>query len=255
MISRASGMPAYRQIADAIREQIRSGQYPPGAKLPSERELMDAWNVSSKTIAAALNQLRAEGSITSVRGVGVFVRTPTRRRRLSSDLTEQTASGTIRGYYAALEREGLRPATTVTVEVEPCPADVAEWLGVEADTQVTVRRRVMRAEGQPPDMLADSYFPAWVTEAAPALADPGQPGQIQKLMDAFGPIWLEDVISSRMPDQRERELLDLPAGVPVTVINGPTFDQQGRTLTHIVVAAPGDRYEFGYRWGAVPAGE
>jgi GntR family transcriptional regulator len=253
VVSRASGQPAYRQIADALREQIRSGQLPPGAQLPSERELMQAWSVSGKTIVAALGQLRAEGRIISYQGRGVFVRTPARRRRLASDLTEPTAGGAIRGYYAALEREGLRPATTATVSVEPCPAEVAEWLGVEADAQVTVRRRVMRAEGQAPDMLADSYFPDWVIEAAPALADPSQPGQIQKLTEAFGPVWFEDVISSRMPDQRERELLDLPEGVPVTVINGPTFDQEGRTLTHIVVAAPGDRYEVAYRYGAVPS--
>jgi GntR family transcriptional regulator len=254
VISRESGRPAYLQIADALRERIRAGQYPPGTQLPTERALIETWGVSSKTVAAALDRLRAEGRIISVQGRGVFVRTPARRRRLASDLTDPTAPSGLRGYYAALEREGLRPATAATIEVGvPCPAEVAEFLGVDAGTPVTVRRRVMRAEGQPPDMLADSYFPDWVVQAAPAVADPATPGQIPKLIAVFGPVWLEDIISSRMPDQRERELLDLGPGVPVTVINGPTFDQEGRVLTHIVVAAPGDRFEFGYRYGTVPA--
>jgi DNA-binding GntR family transcriptional regulator len=65
MVSRASGRPAYLQIADALREQLRSGEYPPGARLPSERELVERWGVSSRTIRVALDQLRGEGLVVS----------------------------------------------------------------------------------------------------------------------------------------------------------------------------------------------
>jgi DNA-binding GntR family transcriptional regulator len=70
--------------ADALREQLRSGEYPPGAQLPSERELIVRWGVSSRTIRVALDQLRTEGLVVSYQGRGVFVREQTVPSRLST---------------------------------------------------------------------------------------------------------------------------------------------------------------------------
>src|SRR5829696_5301635 len=104
MVSRASGRPAYSQIADALREQLRAGDFPPGAQLPTERELQQRWGVSSRTIRVALDQLRAEGLIVSYQGRGVFVREQAVPRRLSTDIT------TSFGWYNTLRRQGLKPA-------------------------------------------------------------------------------------------------------------------------------------------------
>lgn len=59
-------------IADVIR-RIRSGQYPPGAKLPSAREMRETYDVSQMTIRTAVERLRAEGWVTTSPGAGVFV--------------------------------------------------------------------------------------------------------------------------------------------------------------------------------------
>ena len=58
-----SERPAYQQIADALRKQMRDGTYPPGAKLPRESELRERGALRSKTVRAALDQLRAEGLV------------------------------------------------------------------------------------------------------------------------------------------------------------------------------------------------
>src|SRR4029450_6264380 len=125
--------PAYLQIADALREEIRSGRYLPGAQLPSERELMETWHVSSRTIRVALDQLRAEGLVVSYQGRGVFVREQTVPRRLSTDIT------TSLGWYHTLARQGLQPAGQTTVSQAPASPEVAEWLGIEPGAIVTVR--------------------------------------------------------------------------------------------------------------------
>ncbi|TVP82461.1 MAG: trehalose operon repressor, partial [Alkalicoccus sp.] len=59
----------YRQIA----EKIQGGEYPPGAKLPSEHELMEAFHTSRETIRKALNQLAQNGFIQKVQGKGSIV--------------------------------------------------------------------------------------------------------------------------------------------------------------------------------------
>lgn len=87
---------------------------------------------------------------------------------------------------------------------------MAEHLGIDAGTEVVVRDRVMGVEGQPPDQLATSYFPLPIAERVPRVRDPNAGGQLDWSKEAFGPLHHLDVITARMPSQRERELLDLP---------------------------------------------
>lgn len=249
MISRASGRPAYHQIADALREQMRDGTYPPGAKLPSESELRQQWGVASKTVRAALDQLRAEGLVVGRQGVGSFVREQTVPRRLSTDISTSV------GWYHTLARQGLQPAGSTTVTRAPCPPEAAEWLEIEPGTVVTVRDRVMGTEGEPPAMLATSYFPAWVIEAAPNLADPKVSGLPRWLREAFGETYSTDVLTVRMPSAAEQQRLDLPRGVPVQVIQGGEFDGEHRPVHYIEVVAASGRIEFAYVYGAVPSEE
>jgi len=247
MVSRASERPAYLQIADALREQMRGGTYPPGAKLPSESELRERWGVASKTVRAALDQLRAEGLVVGRQGVGSFVREQVVPRRLSTDISTNV------GWYHTLARQGLQPAGSTSVTRAPCPAAAAERLEIEPGTIVTVRDRIMGTKGEPPAMLATSYFPQWVIDKAPNLADPNVSGLPRWLREAFGETYSTDVLTGRMPTPAEQQKLDLPRGVPVQVIQGGEFDGEHRPLHYIEVIAAGGRIEFAYVYGKVPS--
>jgi GntR family transcriptional regulator len=246
VVSRASSRPAYQQIADALRDQMRDGTCPPGAKLPSESELRERWGVASKTVRAALDQLRAEGLVIGRQGVGSFVREQVVPRRLSTDIS------TSLGWYHTLARQGLTPAGRTVVNQAPSSPLVAEWLGIDPGAVVTVRGRVLGTQGQPPVMLATSHFPTFVTDKAPALADPNRGGMPELLREAFGETYSTDVLTVRMPTAAEAHRLDLPRGVPVQVIHGGTYDHEHRPLHFIEVVAAGGRIEFAYVYGTVP---
>jgi GntR family transcriptional regulator len=246
MVSRASGRPAYLQIADALREQINAGRYPPGAQLPTERELQETFGVSSRTVRVALDQLRAEGLAVSYQGRGVFVREQAIPRRLSTDISTSV------GWYHTLARQGLTPKGQTTVTEAPCPPEAAEWLGIEPGAVVIVRDRVLGVQGEPPTMLATSYFPTWVTDKAPNLRDPSIGGLPKWLREAFGQLYSDDVLSVRMPTPAEQARLDLPPGTPVLLIKGGERDSEHRALHFIDVVAAGGRIEFAYRYGQVP---
>jgi DNA-binding transcriptional regulator YhcF (GntR family) len=66
----------YRQIADDLRRQIDNGEWGPGHKIPSERDLQNAYRVSRVTSRRAVEVLVAEGLVTPVHGSGVFVAEP-----------------------------------------------------------------------------------------------------------------------------------------------------------------------------------
>jgi DNA-binding GntR family transcriptional regulator len=70
----------YRQVADAIRDAIEDGEFPPKSRLPSRTELVEHFAVSPMTIQHALRVLREEGVTVSRQGDGVFVREDAPRR-------------------------------------------------------------------------------------------------------------------------------------------------------------------------------
>ncbi len=63
----------YRRIADGIRRKVSDGDYPPGTRLPSLNELSGTFGVNRLTAHKAVETLRAEGLVYSVRGQGTFV--------------------------------------------------------------------------------------------------------------------------------------------------------------------------------------
>ncbi|MFM9373551.1 PLP-dependent aminotransferase family protein [Streptomyces sp. Da 82-17] len=67
---------AYRALADGIRLLVLEGRVPVAARLPAERELAVALNVSRTTVAAAYEALRSEGFLESRRGAGSWTAVP-----------------------------------------------------------------------------------------------------------------------------------------------------------------------------------
>ncbi len=65
--------PAYRQIADSLRDAIRSGRLRPGARVPGTRLLAAELKVSRNTVNGAVSQLVAEGYLVARPRAGLFV--------------------------------------------------------------------------------------------------------------------------------------------------------------------------------------
>lgn len=63
----------YQTIAQQIRALIESGEYPPGSRLPGERDLAQRFNVSRVTIREAEIALEAQGWLVIRTGSGVYV--------------------------------------------------------------------------------------------------------------------------------------------------------------------------------------
>src|SRR5438309_1483336 len=66
--------PKYRQVVDKIAQQIASGKYGPGQKLPSEAMLVKRYATSRITVGRAMRELQQRGLIDRVAGSGSYVR-------------------------------------------------------------------------------------------------------------------------------------------------------------------------------------
>lgn len=72
-LSETSGVPFWQQIRDQLAGQIGTGRLPPGAALPSIRELAADALVSVITVKKAYEELEHLGLVYSRQGRGTFV--------------------------------------------------------------------------------------------------------------------------------------------------------------------------------------
>lgn len=68
-----TGEPAYKELAEQLRERIVSGRLSPGEQLPSLTELRQEFDVSATVARMALAELRNEGLVITQQGKGAFV--------------------------------------------------------------------------------------------------------------------------------------------------------------------------------------
>jgi GntR family transcriptional regulator len=73
VIDYLTGVPAYRQLADLLRQRIASGEIPPRTPLPSTKTLAAEHSVAIGTVTKAIGVLRSEGLVITVPGRGVWV--------------------------------------------------------------------------------------------------------------------------------------------------------------------------------------
>lgn len=68
-----SPLPLYHQLAEVILTRIRSGEYPPGAKIPSEHHLAADFGIGRPTARQATELLVRRRILSRRRGAGTFV--------------------------------------------------------------------------------------------------------------------------------------------------------------------------------------
>lgn len=81
------------QVAQQLRELINSGEYKPGDRIPSERELAERLGVGRPAVREALRELKAQGLLLAGRGSQGTVVTVPAGARLAAPLTDLVGSG------------------------------------------------------------------------------------------------------------------------------------------------------------------
>lgn len=73
MLNPLSPIPLYHQLANIILDKIRSGEYPAGARIPSENKLAQRYGIGRPTARQATDLLVRRRMLIRKRGSGTFV--------------------------------------------------------------------------------------------------------------------------------------------------------------------------------------
>ncbi len=104
-----SERPIYRQIADYCFARILAGDWPPGSRIPSVRELAVMMTVNTHTVLKAFEFLQAHGIIAPRRGMGFFL-TDDAPQRIAATRREEFFSSTVPALAEEMRLLGITTA-------------------------------------------------------------------------------------------------------------------------------------------------
>ena len=234
MVSTRTGAAAapYARVKQHLKEQLARGRWPPGARMPSEAELVAQFGVSRMTVNRALRELQAEGLVERVQGVGTVA---AQLHRVSSTLT-------IRDLHSEIVARGHRHHAEVHLaRQEPAGAALAARLGL-AEGAPVFHTLIVHHENGVPLQCEDRYVnPA----CAPGYlgVDFTQTTPTHYLLEV-APLWeAQYSIEACAPTAREAKLLGIARGEPCLIVVRRTVSR-GVPITLARLVHPGSRYQI-----------
>jgi len=208
-------------LAAELEEAILSGRYAVGAKLPSERELADRYNVSRPVIREALRALRERRLIETYPGRGAFV-----RRAQSSDAAPHMQVLFRRTHVTARDLIEARSALE-------CAA--AEQAASRADSaDLDALRRVLDEIEATADVVEQARLDlAFHFGVARAARNP----VIESMLVAVAQPMVELMLRSLLDPSVRPEALDLHVLILEAIQAGDAQDARSAMARHLEVAA------------------
>jgi GntR family transcriptional regulator len=227
--------PLHAIIAKRAEDQIRSGAWAHGTKLPPERELCELLSVSRTSLRQALADLEDRGLITRHQGRGTYVTRP----RVDADAS---------GYFSigdALRSRGMNLSVAVIEQVVVRATErLADDLKVDVDSPLLKLQRLRSADGEP-IVLEVSYLPLDLMPGLEA-ADFEHRSLYRVVWEDHGR-YVETASETLEPiilTAREAALLSVARGSPALLFRRTTRDRSGAIVEVGEGLLRGDRSRF-----------
>lgn len=145
-----SPLALYYQLKESFISNILSAVWPPDSKMPSERELCDAYGVSRVTVRKALDELVQGGFIYRKQGKGTFVKQKSLEQKLSKFYS----------FSEEIRKQGMAErAKMLLFEEHPADSVIAAELHILPGEMVFKVKR-LRTIDDTPYAVETSYLPA-----------------------------------------------------------------------------------------------
>ncbi len=229
-VERGSGVAVWRQIGEALADDIRNKLYGPGEQLPPEPELATRFAVNRHTIRRAMGELELSGLVRIEQGRGTFVQEHAidyaigRRTRFSQNLAAQG----MRGHLEIVDSQTIRAP------------EIAKHLGLPRTADILHIQMVGKTEARTID-VAEHYFDP---KRFPDLEDKvHETRSISRALAQFGIAdytrkWSR--ITAAMPSAPVARLLNQPKTRPVLQVEALNVDIDGAPVQYSMTRFAGD---------------
>lgn len=234
-VLRHEGVALWRQIASQLQQDIDTGTYPPGGRLPTEAQLSRLFSVNRHTVRRALEELSRNGLVRVEQGRGSFV---------AEDVLEYSVEPRTR-FSEWIRRNNKEPSGRV-LQLKETVADahVAAGLGIRAGGRVVLLERLGFADDRPVS-LTNHYFPAarlrGILDALRTTS---------RITDALQAVGVADYlrqttrVTARLPTGEEAELLRMPRNRPLLLAENVNVDRGGQIVEFAIGRYPTPRVQI-----------
>ncbi len=231
---RSNPLPLWAQVLDDLRRRVALGDFADG--FPTDKDLVDQYEVSRHTARDAARRLQQEGVIERERGRGSFVRLP--------DLEQPV--GQLYSLYQSIQRQGYEQRSTVLDVGERTDPTVAGSLGLAADAPLVYIRRLRMAD-ETPVAVDELWLPAAI--GRPLLTADLTHGAVYDELERLGtsPTSGSERLHADLPDPETRRLLGVGSRQAVFVIERQT-EHLGTPLETRRTVIRGDLYTVVSSW-------
>lgn len=235
MLDRKKGaIPLYTQLEMVLRKKIEQGEYTKGDFFPTEKELMEIYQVSRVTVRQAMARLVQTGYVRIRRGIGTDV--------VYDKIEEQIES--VISFTEEMRKHNIFMTTSYcSMELVKPGELVAKQLQIPLTEKCYCLKRVRNVDGKPivytvtylkkiKELPLDSHY---YTESL-----------YQYLRESHG-IWIgsgKDTLEAALPSPEIQKYLEIEAQMPIFIRTRQTFLPGGEIYEYSRCYYPGNKYKY-----------
>ena len=228
-------IPLHHQVYLDLTAALDAGEWRPGDRLPTERDLAERYGCSLITIRRALGEMVREGRLERTRGRGTFVLAP----RLDIDFSGAQS------FTEEMQTRGLDPETRlIAARPEAAGEAVATALGLDLGSPTLYVERLRLAAGEPL-LLEQVHLPA---ERFPGLlATDLEAGSLYEVLTERYGVYVaraREALEPVLLRAREARLLGSRPGAPALLIEGIASTAEGTPIEFGRTYVRGDRTRY-----------
>ena len=117
-------LPQFALIKQFLEQQIKSEQWAPGRRIPTEQSLADTFSVSRMTARRAVQELADSGLLIRTQGSGTFV----------ADTPKQIPHIMLKDVVAAAKQKNTHSHKMILVDAVQATSEIAKLMGLQTET-------------------------------------------------------------------------------------------------------------------------
>lgn len=226
-------IPLHIDISQRLHQLIIDGHYLPGDKLPSERELIEKWQVSRITIRRAIANLVQQGLVVTHQGKGAFI---TEKRKVT-----YTLSNPLKFLQDDLSDRGIELSLkNIVFELVTPPLQVQKILHLQSDGVAYQQKKVLLMDHVPGGVDITYILP----EIGSQLESELKQNMTFPVLERhnFPVKRIAAIIECTNADLELSQYLDVPLGHPLLVYRHTAYTTNNRPLVHGATISRGDRF-------------
>ena len=214
-------VPTWFKIYETLYDEIDSGIWKSGSRLPSEKNLCSMFSVTRMTVRRALQELQLEGLAVARKGSGVFVRARPAGFRFVDD----------NRFIDAIDKSaGIVSTKTLEIKNIRLRSSIARKMQVASGSCAICLKRLRLLDNEP-FYYTEKLFPLKKFDQFEVVYSPHQ--SVMEVYKSHGVERYrrkETRVTGGFADLNEAEALNLSYGTPVLRTQSLNIDEQGEVI-------------------------